>query len=188
MGAVAARPGAPGAAVGAAPGAGLDAGRGIDHGAWSVLIAMYPEADVPVLQLSLASRRPAPFHYTLGKALAPLRDEGVLVIGSGNVVHNLSRFDYDATEPDGWAARCDAEIRRRILARDHEALIVWQTLDADMRLAVPTPEHYLPLLYALALHEKTEPISLFNTQVMSSISMTSVLIGGPRLEPGPLTG
>ncbi len=170
--------GAAGLRVGDGPGAGLDDRRGLDHGAWSVLIAMYPEADVPVVQLSLASRRPAAFHYELGKELAPLRDEQVLVIGSGNVVHNLARFDYDKSEADDWAARCDAEIRRRILARDHEALIAWQMLDADMRLAIPTPEHYLPLLYAVALHEKDEPISLFNTKVMSAISMTSVLIGG----------
>lgn len=181
MGSAAARPGAgPGAEVGATPGPGLDAGRGLDHGAWSVLIAMYPEADVPVVQLSLASRRRAPFHYDVGKTLAPLRNEGVLIIGSGNVVHNLSRFDYHQPEPDDWAARCDAEIRRRILARDHEALVAWQTLDPDMRLAVPTPEHYLPLLYTVALHGKGEPISLFNTKVMSAISMTSVLIGGER--------
>jgi 4,5-DOPA dioxygenase extradiol len=179
IGSAAARPG--GAAGRARMGdlrVGLDTRRGLDHGAWSVLIAMYPRADIPVVQLSLASRRPPAFHYALGRALEPLRDEGVLVIGSGNIVHNLALWDHRATEPVDWAARCDAAIRRRILARDHDALIAWPDLDPDMPKAAPTPEHYLPLLYTLALHPEGEPIALFNGRVTSTISMTSVRVGG----------
>jgi 4,5-DOPA dioxygenase extradiol len=165
------------AALLASAGAHLDPERGLDHGAWAVLLAMYPRADVPVVQLSLDSSREAAFHYRLGQALLPLRNEGVLIVGSGNIVHNLMRLDLDETRPLDWAGRFDAEIRRRILAREHGDLIDFERLRPDARLAVPTPEHYLPLLYAVALHQVGEPLSLFNTMVLSSLSMTSVLIG-----------
>jgi 4,5-DOPA dioxygenase extradiol len=157
----------------------LDAGRGLDHGAWSVLNAMYPEADVPVVQLSLDTGRPGAFHYDLAKKLAPLRDEGVLILGSGNIVHNLALFRWNDPSPLGWAVRCDKEIGRRLRAGEHEALIAHETLGPDARLAVPTPEHYLPLLYAIGLQAKGEPLVLFSNVVVSSISMTSVLIGKP---------
>ena len=155
----------------------LDPGRGLDHGAWSVLIAMYPAADIPVVQLSLDTSQPGDFHYALARTLAPLRDEGVLVVASGNMVHNLRLFNFHDQQPAPWAEACDALLRERILARDHESLMDYDSLGPDSRLAVPTPEHYFPLLYALALQEAAEPASFFNERVISAISMTSVLIG-----------
>jgi 4,5-DOPA dioxygenase extradiol len=151
--------------------------RGLDHGAWSVLVAMYPAADIPVVQLGIDTRRPGPHHYAIGAELAPLRDEDVLVIGSGNMVHNLRLFSYQDPRPLAWAERLDAELCRRIAAREHEALQDYDSLGADARLAVPTPEHYFPLLYAIALQHAGEPAELFNSRVIGSISMTSVLIG-----------
>jgi 4,5-DOPA dioxygenase extradiol len=156
----------------------LDPRRGLDHGAWSVLIAMYPDADVPVVQLGIDTSRPGRHHYGLARALAPLRDEGVLVMGSGNVVHNLRLFDFRDPTPRDWAMRADAEIRERIAGRDHDALMDYPERE-DARLAVPTPEHYLPLLYAIALQQGSETAEFFNGRVQGSISMTSVLIGGP---------
>lgn len=156
----------------------LDSDRGLDHGAWSVLLAMYPEANVPVVQLSLDTIHPSSFHYALGQKLSPLRDEGVLIIGSGNMVHNLGMFDFHNPEPLGWATHVDEEFKRRIVARDHEALISYETLGPDATLAVPTTEHFYPLLYTLALQGENERLSFFNSEVVSSISMTSVLIGG----------
>ena len=155
-----------------------DPGRGLDHGAWSVLVAMYPEADVPVVQLSMDTSRPGRHHYELARQLAPLRDEGVLVMASGNIVHNLRQFDFRDPTPLAWASRCDAEIRAHVVAGRHDALMVYPTHD-EGRLAVPTPEHYLPLLYAIALQQPGERAEFFNAKVQGSISMTSVLIGGP---------
>jgi 4,5-DOPA dioxygenase extradiol len=158
-------------------GARLDLGRGLDHGAWSVLIAMYPNADVPVVQLSLDTSQPGSFHYRLAKQLAPLREEGVLIIGSGNIVHNLRVFSFHRHDPYDWAVRCDEEIKRRLLKSEHEGLVAYESLGPDAKLAVPTPEHYLPLLYTIALQEKDEALGFFTSRVLSSISMTSVLIG-----------
>jgi 4,5-DOPA dioxygenase extradiol len=155
----------------------LDPGRGLDHGAWSVLMAMYPDADVPVVQLSMDTSLPGRHHYALARQLAPLRDEGVLVVGSGNVVHNLRLFDFHDPTPRDWALRADAEIRGHVASGDHEALVEYPALD-EAHLPVPTPEHYLPLLYAIALQQDGESAEFFNTQVQGSISMTSVLIGG----------
>ncbi|MGQ0429171.1 MAG: 4,5-DOPA dioxygenase extradiol [Gammaproteobacteria bacterium] len=154
-----------------------DPGRGLDHGAWSVLVAMYPAADIPVVQLGMDTRLPGSHHYAIGMQLAPLRDEHVLVMGSGNIVHNLPLFSFHDPRPLDWALRCDLELRRRIAAREHEALIDYDSLGDDARLAVPTPEHYYPLLYALALQQEGEPAEFFNARVASSVSMTSVLIG-----------
>ncbi len=154
----------------------LDPGRGLDHGAWSVLIAMYQQADVPVVQLSLDTSKPAAFHYGLAKALAPLRNEGVLIIGSGNIVHNLGQFSFHDPAPFDWAINFDEEVKQRLLAGEHEELMAYETLGPNARLAVPTPEHYLPLLYVIALQEQGEAISFFNSTVLSSISMTSMLI------------
>ncbi|MGH8445515.1 MAG: 4,5-DOPA dioxygenase extradiol [Solimonas sp.] len=157
----------------------IDTGRGLDHGAWSVLVALYPQANIPVIQLSLDLRQPPAFHYELGRRLASLRDGGVLVLGSGNVVHNLYVFDFHNLEPYGWALECDATFRARAEARDHAALIDYaQTFGDSARLAVPTPEHYLPMLYPLALQEPGEPLRLFNTTVQSSLGMSSFVIGG----------
>lgn len=163
----------------------LDPGRGLDHGAWSVLIAMYPAADVPVVQLSMDTSRPGPHHYALARQLAPLRDENVLIVASGNMVHNLRLFSFHDPTPQAWALACDGDLRRRIAAREHEFLAHFGTGGAEERLALPTPEHFYPLLYALALQQAGEPAEFFNTQVISSISMTSVLIGGPATGARP---
>lgn len=171
-------PGAPDLAqrTAAMLGAQLDPQRGLDHGAWSVLAPMYPDAGIPVVQLSLDTRQVGDFHYDLAKKLAPLRDKGVLIIGSGNIVHNLRLFDFQYPDPLEWAARSDADIRKRIQAHDHFSLVNYDTLP-DAGRAIPTAEHFLPLLYALALQEKNEPLRFFNTTVLSSISMTSFQVG-----------
>lgn len=153
--------------------------RGLDHGAWSVLVAMYPAADIPVVQLSLDTSEQGQFHYSLARELAPLRDEDVLILASGNMVHNLRLFSFHDPQPLPWATDCDAKLRERILTRDHHSLMDYDTLGPSARLAVPTPEHYFPLLYPLALQEAAEPASFFNERVISAISMTSVLIGAP---------
>jgi 4,5-DOPA dioxygenase extradiol len=157
---------------------GLDSRRGLDHGCWSVLTAMYPGADVPVVQLSLATEQPGPFHYHLAKELASLREQGVLILGSGNIVHNLRRMEWD--RPDGfeWASRFNERVKQRIEAGEHEELIDYRALGPEAQMAVSTPEHYLPLLYALALQEKGEKARFFNDKLMAgSISMTCVTIG-----------
>ncbi len=159
--------------VGAQP----DPNRGLDHGAWGVLIAMYPQADVPVVQLSMDTSQPGAFHYAQGRKLVPLRDEGILILGSGNIVHNLGVWRPGDGRPYDWALRFDAEVRRRIDAGDHQGLADYPALGADARMGIPTPEHYLPLLYALACQEKGERATYVNEQVMTSISMTSVVIG-----------
>jgi 4,5-DOPA dioxygenase extradiol len=155
---------------------GLDARRGLDHGAWSVLCAMYPEADVPVVQLSLDATRSAAFHYRLARDLAPLRAEGVLLLGSGNIVHNLRRFDFERAEPFEWAVRFNEQVKQRIASFDHRELVAYEKLGRDGQLAVPTPEHYLPLLYVLAQQAQHDTVEFLTDEVVSSISMTSVLI------------
>jgi 4,5-DOPA dioxygenase extradiol len=156
----------------------LDERRGLDHGAWSVLSAMYPEADVPVVQLSLDTGRPGAFHYALGRELAPLRDRGVLVLGSGNLVHNLGRIDFRRSDGYDWAVRFDAALKERIRAGDHQALVRYEELGPDAHLAVPTPEHFLPVLYVLALQEAGERATFFNeATAMGSVAMTSVAVG-----------
>lgn len=158
----------------------LDGQRGLDHGAWSVLRRMYPEADVPVLQLSLDRTKPPAAHVGLARELSFLRDEGVLVLGSGDIVHNLSLADFGMENGYGWAVRFDEEVRRRILAGDLGTLTAYDQLP-EARRAVPTPEHYLPLLYVLALRRESDAVSFFNEgTVLGSISMTSVAIGGAR--------
>lgn len=157
----------------------LDPERGLDHGAWSVLIAMYPEADVPVVQLGMDTRQPGPHHLALARELAVLRDENVLVLASGNMVHNLRMFNFRDPAPLAWAEECDRELREMVTARDHAALAAWPRRDARTELAVPTPEHFYPLLYAVALQAPEEQAEFFNVRVTSAISMTSVLIGGP---------
>jgi 4,5-DOPA dioxygenase extradiol len=155
----------------------LDSHRGLDHGAWSVLQPMYPEADIPVVQLSLSSLQPGAWHYDLAKQLAPLRDEGVLVLGTGNIVHNLRLWRQKQTEALDWAQRFDEDIADRISEGHHEGMLGYETLGPDALLAIPTPEHYLPLLYVLALQREGESVEFFNDVVSSSISMRSVLIG-----------
>lgn len=152
---------------------------GLDHGAWSVLAHLFPEADVPVVQLSIDRRQPPPFHYETGKRLAALRDEGVLILGSGNVVHNLGLLRWDA--PDAaydWALRFELAVKERLLRRDPGGLVEWEKLDPQARRAVPTPEHYLPLLYCIATQKEGEAVSFPVEGIeMGSLSMLSVCIG-----------
>jgi 4,5-DOPA dioxygenase extradiol len=155
----------------------LDAGHGLDHGAWSVLRVMYPDADIPTLQLSLDTTQPGPFHYWLAQELAPLRDEGVLILGSGNIVHNLREFSFRDPTPLHWAMRADAAIRARIEKREHAVLADWNGLGPDVLRGIGGPEHFVPLLYTLALQQPAETIRFFNTTVIGSISMTSLQIG-----------
>jgi 4,5-DOPA dioxygenase extradiol len=161
---------------------GLDAERGIDHGAWSVLCAMYPEADVPVVELSLDETQPAAFHYRLAQDLAALRGEGVLILGSGNIVHNLRRFQFasgkptDRPEPYAWALRFNEAVKQRIASFEHAELVAYEKLGREAQLSVPTPEHYLPLLYVLAQQGPHDQATFFNDEVLSSISMTSLVV------------
>ncbi len=150
---------------------------GLDHGAWSVLKFLYPAADIPVLQLSLDSRRTPAEHYAVGKALSGLRDEGVLILGSGNIVHNLRLYNPTALAPAPWAKAFDDEIVRRITLRDHAGLIDYLAIGADAALAVPEPDHFLPLLYVLATQGANETASIFNEVVVGSLSMTSAAVG-----------
>jgi 4,5-DOPA dioxygenase extradiol len=134
------------------PEVGLDTGDwGLDHGTWSVLVHLFPEANVPVVQLSIDDTLPPAAHLELGRRLAPLRHEGVLVLGSGNVVHNLESYAWGADDsaPADWALRFEAEVRRAVVNGDDAALAHYERLGRDALLAVPTPEHYLPLLYVL---------------------------------------
>jgi len=156
----------------------LDAERGLDHGTWSVLCAMYPKADIPVVQLSLPRNRPGSTHYDSAKRLAPLRDEGVLILGSGNIVHNLRLWgSRDERQLASWI-RFKDEVKRRIVAGDHGALADYMSLDPEAALSVPTPEHYLPLLYILAVQTSGEKVAFFNDDGPGGILMTSVLVGG----------
>lgn len=160
---------------------GLDANWGLDHGTWSVLCRVFPEADVPVVQLSIDKTKPARFHYELAKKLAQLRKEGVLIIGNGNVVHNLRFFspNADSDSPFDWAARFNGFVRENVSNGNHESLIDYESFGSDARLSVPTPEHYLPLLYVLGLQNEADEIS-FPVEGFDgggSISMLSVQIG-----------
>jgi 4,5-DOPA dioxygenase extradiol len=160
------------------PGAVLDDGYGLDHGAWGVLGTLYPEADVPVVQLSLDRGRSPAEHVELARRLAPLREDGVLVLGSGNIVHNLGLVDFRRKNGEAWADAADAAVRAAAERRDLAALADYPSLSPEMRRAVPTPEHYLPLLYILALRAPDEPLSFFNVAtVMGSLSMTCARVG-----------
>jgi 4,5-DOPA dioxygenase extradiol len=156
---------------------GLDLDWGLDHGAWAVLCRMFPEADVPVIQLSLDQRKEPAFHYELGRELKGLRKKGVLIIGSGNIVHNLREIAWEDTAYD-WAVEFDAQVKVLILAGDHKKIIHYSKLGPAARLAVPTPEHYLPLLYALGVQHESDGVSFFADKVtLGSMSMRSVRIG-----------
>lgn len=147
--------------VGTLTGAGLDATWGLDHGTWAVLRHMYPEADIPVVQLSLNHHAPPRAHFELGQRLAPLREEGVLIVGSGNVVHNLRAYSWheQTTEPYDWAERFETTARRALEERDFDPLIDYPLLGRDAELSVPTPDHYLPLLYVMGASNKTDAVS-----------------------------
>ena len=157
----------------------LDPQRGLDHGSWSVLTAMYPGADVPVLQLSLDATQGPAFHYALGQELVPLRDEGVLILGSGNLVHNLRLADFGRADGYDWADRFNQKLKERIVARDHATLVDYESLGPDSRRAVPTPEHYLPVLYAVGASTEADDVAFFNDKTtLGSVSMTSLAMGG----------
>jgi 4,5-DOPA dioxygenase extradiol len=159
---------------------GLDDRWGLDHGTWSVLCHVFPDADVPVVQLSIDETRPAEFHYEIAKRLRPLRDEGVLIIGSGNLVHNLHAYAWGRhpVEPLDWAVRFEEKARECVLAKDHAPLINYEALGRDAQLSAPTPDHYLPLLYVLALQREDDQVS-FPVEGFDggSISMLTVQIG-----------
>ncbi len=157
---------------------GLNYDWGLDHGCWSVVYRMYPKADIPVIQMSLDYSQSAQWHYELAKELAFLRKKGVLIIGSGNIVHNLGLVNWTDGKTYDWAAEANATVKKLITANDFKSLAGYDKLGKSLQLAVPTPEHYLPLLYTLALKNDDENLSYFNDKlVMGSISMTSVKIG-----------
>ena len=160
---------------------GLDDKWGLDHGAWSVIKHLYPNADVPVLQLSIDYTQPAQYHYDLAKQLISLRNKGILIIGSGNMVHNLGKVAWDKMNVDNyaydWALEASTKMKDWITTGNHKELINFKNQGKAFDLAIPTPEHYLPLLYVLALKTEKETISLFNDKaVAGSLTMTSVKI------------
>jgi 4,5-DOPA dioxygenase extradiol len=161
---------------------GLDHEWGLDHGTWTVVRHMYPDADIPVLQLSIDYNRPAAWHYELAQELRALRRKGVLIIGSGNMVHNLRMVAWDKiNEPEygfDWAIEMNETFKRHISSGAHQPLIQYETLGQAARLAIPTPDHYYPLLYALGLQEPKEDVSYFNDKAVGgSLTMTGVRIG-----------
>lgn len=159
----------------------LDDRWGLDHGCWSVLKHIYPNADVPVVQLSLDYSKGAEYHYNLAKELVLLRSKGILILGSGNMVHNLRLIDWSKTNGAGfgydWAIEANEKMKKAILSNDHQSLINYKSLGKEFHLAIPTPEHFLPLIYILALKGENEKISIFNDKpTMGSLTMTSVKI------------
>ena len=163
----------------------LDQDWGLDHGCWSVLIQMFPDADIPVVQLSLDTSKTPQAQYELARELAPLRRQGVLILGSGNIVHNLRRVvlrgnslsDFNTPYGLDWALEASAQFKKLIDEDRHAELADYQSLGSAVQLAVPTPEHYLPLLYTLALKEPGERITYFNDYPLAgSLTMTSLVI------------
>jgi len=161
----------------------LDESWGLDHGTWSVLKHVYPEADVPVVQLSIDETQPAAFHFDLGKKLSPLRAEGVLIVGSGNLVHNLRTYAWGRhmPEPYDWATRFETKAKGYLLAGDYKALVEYETLGKDALLAIPTPDHYLPLLYVIGTRRQSDDLS-FPVEGIDggSISMLCAELKPPR--------
>ncbi|HTY45087.1 MAG TPA: 4,5-DOPA dioxygenase extradiol [Patescibacteria group bacterium] len=160
---------------------GPDMRWGLDHGSWSVLSRVFPKADIPVVQLSIDESQPPEFHYAIGKKLAPLRNEGVLIIGSGNLVHNLHAYAWGERQvkPFDWALRFERQARKLLISGQDSRLIEYEKLGNDAALSAPTPDHYLPLLYIIALRRKNERIS-FPVEGFDggSISMLAVQTGG----------
>lgn len=153
---------------------------GIDHGTWSVLVHVFPNADVPVVQLSIDRNRPARWHYDIAKQLAPLRDAGVLIIGSGNIVHNLREYAWgdQSRAPFLWAESFDHKVREFVMANLIDSIIEYQTMGTDAEMSVPTPDHFLPLLYVLAQRQEDDIVSFpVAGYEGGSISMTSALVG-----------
>ncbi|UZJ66565.1 4,5-DOPA dioxygenase extradiol [Sphingobacterium sp. KU25419] len=160
----------------------LDNKWGLDHGAWSVVKHLYPDAAVPVVQMSIDYTQPASYHYELAKELASLRHKGVLIIGSGNMVHNLRMVAWDKLNESGfaweWALEAKEKMKQYIMEGNHHALIDFKNQGKAFDLAIPTPEHYLPMIYSLALKDKQDDLFLFNdNSVGGSLAMTSLKIG-----------
>jgi 4,5-DOPA dioxygenase extradiol len=158
----------------------LDERWGLDHGTWSVLCHVYPKADIPIVQLSIDETKPASFHYEIGQRLAPLREEGILIVGSGNLVHNLHTYAWGrhAVDPFEWAVRFEQEARGLLLSGDHKPLIHYERLGPDATLSVPTPDHYLPLLYVIGSRATGEPLTFPVEGVDGgSISMLTAQVG-----------
>lgn len=161
---------------------GLDHDWGLDHGTWTVVRHMYPDADIPVLQLSIDYGKPAAYHYNLAKELFSLRKKGVLIIGSGNMVHNLRMIDWHKLrEPEygyDWAIEMNAVFKQNINNANHKALINYHSLNKASLLAIPTPDHYYPLIYSLAFQDDNDTVAFFNDKLVGgSLNMTSVKIG-----------
>ena len=156
-----------------------DMNWGLDHGTWSVLCRMYPRADVPVIQLSLDGTKPTASHFNIGKELMRLRDERILILGSGNIVHNPFEVDWGNDRAHPWALEFDELVKKRIEARKYESLIEYNALGEAARRSIPTDEHYLPMLYVLGAAEKSESVSFFNEKVtLGSVGMRSFVVGG----------
>jgi 4,5-DOPA dioxygenase extradiol len=155
-----------------------DSEWGLDHGTWSILAQMYPMADIPVYQLSIDYTKPPAYHYQIGQELRALRQKGVLIIGSGNIVHNLGMINF--SQPDAaydWALEFDEKIKQYIVEGNHQGIINYESLGKAAKLSVPSNDHYLPLLYTLGLQQKNESIAFFNEKsMMGSISMRSLKI------------
>jgi 4,5-DOPA dioxygenase extradiol len=161
----------------------LDESWGLDHGTWSVLRHVYPAADIPVVQLSIDETRPAAFHFEIGRKLATLREQGVLIVGSGNLVHNLHAYAWGrhVRDPYDWAIRFETEAKEMMLAGEFTPLIEYEKRGREAVLSIPTPEHYLPLLYVIATKQKGETITFPVEGVDGgSISMLSVQVGSER--------
>lgn len=159
----------------------LDEKWGLDHGAWSVIKHLYPQANIPAIQLSIDYTKPAQYHYELAQRLNSLRHKGILIIGSGNIVHNLRLVDWQNFDKDNyghdWAIEARETINELLTKGDYRSLINYEKLSKAVQLAVPSPDHYLPLIYALGLQQKGETLSLFNDKLVAgSLSMTSVKI------------
>jgi len=152
---------------------------GLDHGAWSVVMNMYPDADVPMIQMSIDYTQSPQWHYDLAKELSALRNKGVLILGSGNMIHNLRIMDWQLSNQGyDWADELNTIFKKHIAAGSHQYLINYETLGKAASMAIPTPEHYLPMLYAVGLQDKADDVSFFNDKtVMGSVSMTSFAIG-----------
>jgi 4,5-DOPA dioxygenase extradiol len=151
---------------------------GLDHGTWSVLLPMYPKADIPVFQLSIDYYKPPMYHYELAQQLQQLRRKGVLIVGSGNIVHNLGMLDFDNKTKFDWADEFDAKIKGFIESGDHSSVVNYEKLGNIARMAVPTNDHYLPLLYTLGVKRKGEDVVFFNDKMdAGSISMRSIRLG-----------
>jgi Uncharacterized conserved protein len=152
--------------------------RGLDHGAWVVLNVMYPEADIPVIQLSIDNKIDISTHFYMAEKLKSLRDEGVLIIGSGNVVHNLERLSYDSPKGYDWAYEFDRYIKERIEAKRFEDILDYRSIGKYARLSVPSPDHFCPLLYVLGVCDKNDSVEVYNNEcIYGSLSMTSYVLG-----------